>query len=204
LENLVTITIRSTHYYLIDALQGKLMVDTGWAGTLPELKSQLRRVAIPLAQIRFVMITHCHPDHAGLTQEIKQAAGARLIIHEKQIPFLEGLRAFYAGNHIYMPIQVEANDLVLSDSNRQVLKAIGINGEVVTTPGHSDDSVSLVLETGMAFTGDLHPPDFVLDQARPATCHSWKKLQGLNTKMIYPAHGHPFNIQSLQSSLENC
>jgi endoribonuclease LACTB2 len=200
LDNLVTLTIRSTHYYLVDALQGKLMVDTGWAGTLPELKSRLRRVAIDLAQIRFVMITHCHPDHAGLAQEIKQAAGARLIIHEKQVPFLEELKAFYAGKGIYTPIRVEANDLVLQDSNREILNAIGIHGELVTTPGHSDDSVSLVLDSGMAFIGDLHPPDFVLDEAREATRKSWKKLLSLNVKMVYPAHGNPFSIDNIVNS----
>jgi endoribonuclease LACTB2 len=204
LENLVTITIRSTHYYLIDALQGKLMVDAGWAGNLPELRSQLRRYDIDLAQIRYIMITHHHPDHAGLTQEIKQACGARLIIHEKQIPFLEDLKSFYAGKGIYIPIQVEAQDLILQDLNREALNVIGVQGEIITTPGHSDDSVSLVLDSGMAFIGDLHRPDFVLDEARPATCQSWKKLLRLNASIIYPAHGNPFHMQDVRGSLINC
>jgi ribonuclease/clavin/mitogillin len=204
LENLVTITIRSTHYYLIDALKGKLMVDAGWAGTLPELKSQLRRYDIDLGQIRYIMITHHHPDHAGLTQEIKQACGAHLIIHEKQIPFLEDLKSFYAGKGIYLPIQVDAQDLVLQDLNRGALNAISVQGEIITTPGHSDDSVSLVLDSGMAFIGDLHHPDFVLDEARPATCQSWKKLLSLKAKTIYPAHGNPFHMQDVRGSLVNC
>jgi ribonuclease/clavin/mitogillin len=204
LENLVTITIRSTHYYLIDAMQGKLMVDTGWAGSLPELKGQLRRYAIDLAQISYIMITHHHPDHAGLTQEVKQACGARLIILERQIPFLDNLKAFYAGKGIYTPIRVEPDDLILQDSNRETLNRIGIQGEIVATPGHSDDSVSLVLDSGMAFIGDLHRPDFVLDEARPATCRSWKKLLSLKARTIYPAHGTPFQMQDIQSSFENC
>jgi ribonuclease/clavin/mitogillin len=204
LESLVTITIRSTHYYLIDALGGKLMVDAGWAGTLPELRSQLRRYAIDLAQIRYIMITHHHPDHAGLTQEIKQACGARLIIHEKQIPFLEELRAFYAGKGIYVPIQINAQDMLLQDANRRALNEIGVQGEIITTPGHSDDSVSLVLDSGRAFIGDLHHPDFVLDEARQATCQSWKKLLNLNANIIYPAHGNPFHMGDVRGSLVNC
>jgi endoribonuclease LACTB2 len=204
LENLVTITIRSTHYYLIDALHGKLMVDTGWAGTLPELRSELRRYTMDLSQIRYIMITHHHPDHAGLTQEIKQACGARLIIHEKQIPFLQDLKSFYAGKGIYVPIQVDAQDLVLQDSNREALNAIGVQGEIITTPGHSDDSISLVLDSGKAFIGDLHRPDFVLDEARLATCQSWKKLVRLNASTIYPAHGNPFHVKDVSSSLLNC
>ena len=204
MENLVTLTIRSTHYYLIDIGQGKLMVDTGWAGSLPAMKGQLKRFGIELAQIRFVMITHHHPDHAGLTQEIKHASNARLIILEKQIPYLEDLKAFYAGKGGYTPIQVEANDLVLKSSNRAELERVGVQGEIVETPGHSDDSVSLVLDTGSAFIGDLHPPDFVREEALALTCQSWKKLQRLNAGTIYPAHGAPFQLEAIQNSLDIC
>ena len=204
MENLVTITLRSTHYYLIDIGQGKLMVDTGWAGTLPALKSQLERYDIDLAQIRFVMITHHHPDHAGLTQEIKQASHARLIILEKQIPFLENLTTFYGEKGIYEPIRVEASDLVLKSSNRAALKQIGVQGEIIETPGHSDDSVSLVLDSGIAFIGDLHPPDFVQEDAREATCQSWKKLLGLSVKTVYPAHGIPYQMDDVRKSLAIC
>jgi len=144
------------------------------------------------------MITHHHPDHAGLTQEIKRAANARLIILEKQIPFLENLKAFYAGKGNYEPIRIEASDLVLQSSNRAVLREIGIQGEIIETPGHSDDSVSLVLDSGMAFIGDLHPPDFVPDEARDATCQSWNKLVRLNIKTVYPAHGKPYPIEGLR------
>jgi glyoxylase-like metal-dependent hydrolase (beta-lactamase superfamily II) len=201
---MVTVTIRSTHYYLIDNGQGKLMVDAGWAGSLPALKSQLKRYTIDLAQIRYIMITHHHPDHAGLAQEIKRASQARLIILEKQIPFLENLSAFYAGKGLYVPIQIEAGDLVLKSSNRVDLNRIGIQGEIVETPGHSDDSVSLVLDSGMAFTGDLHLPDFVPDEARDATCQSWKKLLRLNVKTVYPAHGNPYKMEDVQDSLALC
>lgn len=204
MENLVTVTIRSTHYYLVDARAGKLMVDAGWPGTLPELTRQLKRHDIEMGQIRYVMITHHHPDHAGLAQEIKQACGARLIILEKQIPFLEQLHAFYAEKGGYLPVRVEADDLVLKTANRAALSRIGVQGEIVETPGHSDDSVSLVLDSGMTFTGDLHPPDFVLEEARAVTCESWKKLLRLNARMIYPAHGNPFPVDNLTSSLSLC
>ena len=180
------------------------MVDAGRAGNLAELRSELRRYALDLAQIRYIMITHHHPDHAGLTQEIKQACGARLIIHEKQIPFLEDLKSFYAGKGIYIPIQIEAKDLILQDLNREALNAIGVQGEIITTPGHSDDSVSLVLDSGMAFIGDLHRPDFVLDEARLATCQSWKKLLGLKASIIYPAHENPFHMKDVRGSFVNC
>jgi len=56
----------------------------------------------------------------------------------------------------------------------------------------------------MAFLGDLHPPDFGLDEAREVMCQSWKKLQRLNVKMVYPAHGNPFQIDDVKRSLVVC
>ena len=204
MENLVTVTIRSTHHYLIDTGQGMLMIDPGWAGSLPELVNQLQRYKIDLPQIRFVMFTHHHPDHAGLTQEIKKASKARLIILEHQIPFLENLTAFYAAKGGYEPVRIEAGDMILTPSNRADLEKIGLLGAIVATPGHSDDSVSLVLDSGKAFTGDLHLPDMVQDEARAVTCQSWKTLLRLNTKMVFPGHGIPFPIEDIQQSLVVC
>ncbi len=40
----------------------------------------------------------------------------------------------------------------------------GVRGEILKTPGHSDDSVSLVLDSGMVFVGDLHRPNFVMNE----------------------------------------
>lgn len=203
MENVVTLTIRSTHYYLVECGQGFLMVDAGWAGGLPALKSQLGRAGIDLAQICYVLITHHHPDHAGLAQELKQAANARLVILGKQVPYLENLDRFYTGKGEYLPVKVEAGDLVLNSSNRADLARIGVRGEIVETPGHSQDSVSLALDSGLAFTGDLHPPDFVVDEARAVTCQSWQKLLVMNVKTVYPAHGNPFPIDRIRHSLEN-
>jgi glyoxylase-like metal-dependent hydrolase (beta-lactamase superfamily II) len=114
------------------------------------------------------------------------------------------LKAFYAGKGDYEPIRVEASDLVLTGSNRADLNRIGVRGEIIETPGHSDDSVSLVLDSGMAFIGDLHPPDLVQDEAREITCQSWKKLLRLNVKTLYPAHGRPFQMDTGKRSLEVC
>jgi len=207
MENLVTVTIRSTHYHLIESAQGWWMVDTGWAGTLPALQGQLRRSGISLEQIRFLMFTHHHPDHAGLTQELKQASGARLVIHEVQLPYLKDLAEFYQGKQdAFLPVQVGADDIVVNDENRGRLQSLGLQGEILTTPGHSSDSVSLVLDSGMAFTGDLPPPGVTLEENSSMTIASWRKLLQHSVHTVYPAHSRPFSsdvIRSLLQQVEN-
>ncbi len=202
MENLVRLTYRSTHSFLIDLANGKLMVDAGWPGSLGALQSQLRAYGIQPAEIKFVLITHTHPDHAGLAQDIKQMAGARLILHSKQVPYLPELEASFRGKGGYTPIVVEPGDIVLSAGNRPVLAALGIRGEVIETPGHSEDSISLVLDSGLAFIGDLHLPQFASDEAAAAlTRDSWRKLLNQGARTFYPAHGDSINASVAEQAL---
>jgi len=66
---------------------------------------------------------------------------------------------------------------------------IGIAGEIVPTPGHSDDSVSLVLDDGSAFTGDLTPLALAGEEGWNAVVASWQRLRALGANRIYPGHG---------------
>jgi ribonuclease/clavin/mitogillin len=209
MENLLTITIQSVHSYLIDFGKTKLLVDAGWPGTLARLKSELNSLGVAPAEINYILATHYHPDHAGLVQEIKRDFGARLIIHERQIPGIAELQAFYArksgGN--YLPVQVEKGDLLLksaADDNHATLRAAGLQVRIVETPGHSEDSITLVLDSGRAFTGDLHPPDYSIEGAHEITCQSWKKLIDMQVKWFYPAHSNPFPAAVIEEQLERC
>jgi endoribonuclease LACTB2 len=139
-----------------------------------------------------VMFSHNHTDHASLVQEIKRACGAALIIHEVQIPYLAELEAYHKRKgEPYVPVRVEKGDLVVSGASPRIPAAVGLRGWVVPTPGHSADHISLVLEDGKAFTGDL-PPAAVGQPGADEIEQSWKRLAGLGAARFYPAHGEPF------------
>jgi glyoxylase-like metal-dependent hydrolase (beta-lactamase superfamily II) len=110
----VTIRCSGTNLYLIDCLKGKLLIDSGWPHCLPTLKAQVKTFELKLTDIRYVMMTHAHPDHAGLMQTLKRLCGAQLVIHKKQVPFLLELNAFFERKHDpdFEPIRVEKDDLV--------------------------------------------------------------------------------------------
>ncbi|MGD2077594.1 MAG: hypothetical protein PVH18_04395 [Chloroflexota bacterium] len=57
------------------------------------------------------------------------------------------------------------------------------------TPGHSDDSVTLLLDDGSAFTGDLTHPAFATMETAATVMASWRQLQAQGASRIYPAHG---------------
>ncbi|KPL22181.1 MAG: hypothetical protein AMJ93_07805 [Anaerolineae bacterium SM23_84] len=59
----------------------------------------------------------------------------------------------------------------------------------VALPGHSDDSVSLLLDDGSAFTGDLTPPQSVGLEDAEVVSASWRLLRERGATRVYPGHG---------------
>lgn len=189
------ITIRShgVNLFLVDSRDGKLLVDAGWPRSLPDLRAGLEAAGLRLSSIRYVMTTHAHPDHAGLMQTLKDHCGVRRIVHEVQRGSLAELNRFFERkpDRHFKPFVPDPGDLVLGSPNGDALRAIGIDGEILETPGHSDDSVSLVLATGEAFTGDLTRPDLATEEQAAAVAASWRKLMARGAATFYPAHGGP-------------
>ena len=63
----------STNYWVISAGRSRLLVDLGYPGTLGTMRATLKRLDVPLDEIRYALATHYHIDHAGLAQEIHRA-----------------------------------------------------------------------------------------------------------------------------------
>jgi glyoxylase-like metal-dependent hydrolase (beta-lactamase superfamily II) len=117
-----------------------------------------------------------------------------LILHENQISFVDKLNSFFKKNSKFNYKDIVAGDniVVSSIESRRLLKSVGIEGEIIQTPGHSDDSISLIIDECCAFTGDL--PEFSLIEAYndQALNESWKLIQSYNVKKVYPAHGDSY------------
>jgi ribonuclease/clavin/mitogillin len=186
--NILNVGYGSTNYYLIGQNTTPLLIDVGWPGTLPKLLNIFRRKRVSLKDIKYLLITHYHPDHAGLAQELK-LKGIQLVVLENQQSFIPKLRTYMKPSYPYLEITPDDNLNLNFKDSREFLLRLGIRGEIIHTPGHSDDSVSLILDEGIAFTGDLPG----LAWAREDSIHqvelSWKSLRALNVKTIYPGHG---------------
>ena len=186
--NIVNVGYLSTNYYAIDIKGGKLLVDCGWPGTLPQFLAELKRKGIALQDIKYLLVTHFHPDHAGLTQELK-SLGINHLLLDVQIKYVSQMTEFFkAKKYPYIPIQTnDSINLKLCES-RKFLAGIGVEGEIIHTPGHSDDSVTLILDEGFAFTGDLHPV-FILPEEDATSRQSWDKIYQHKIVRVFPAHG---------------
>ncbi len=186
--NIVNVGYDSTNYYVIGSGKDRLLVDVGWPGTLGKLQANLKRKGIAIEEIRYLLATHYHPDHAGLVQEVKNK-GVRLMVMEGQAGAIPALKQWMKPEMHYVDIDSRDNTPVALAESRSFLAKLGIGGEVVHTPGHSDDSVTLVLDTGDAFTGDLQSESRADESSIDAVKKSWEKIRSMNTKTIHPGHG---------------
>ncbi len=185
---IVNVGYRSTNYWVISAGTSRLLVDLGWPGTMGTMRANLNRMGVPLREIKYGLATHYHIDHAGLAQELKQA-GVPLLVLEAQVAAIPLMKSWVKPADRYLDITTHDNVTIPFAESRKVLGRIGISGEILHTPGHSDDSVSLLLDDGSVFTGDLTPLALAGDDNAGVLAASWRLLRDRGATHVYPGHG---------------
>ena len=186
--SIVNVGYRSTNFWVVSAGSSRLLLDLGWPGTLATLRANLDRMGVPMREIRHGLATHFHIDHAGLAQELK-GLGMRLLVPDLQRPFIPRIMDHVKPADRFTPITLHDNTEFPIAQSRQILAGIGIAGDIVHTPGHSDDSVSLLLDDGSVFTGDLTHPMFMTEDTAEAVTASWQRLRDGGAMTVYPGHG---------------
>jgi endoribonuclease LACTB2 len=185
---------RSTHYWVVSAGTSRMLVDLGWPGSLGTLRATLNRLGVPLAELRCGLATHYHIDHAGAAEDLKRA-GVPLLVMENQVAAIPLMRRHIKPHDNYTEITPDGNIVISFAESRAWLAGIGIAGQVVATPGHSDDSVSLLLDDGLVFTGDLTPLAYLGDdEPGRVSAQSWQRLKDLGARRVCPAHGEPYDL----------
>ena len=183
---IVNVGYRSTNYWVISAGAARVLVDIGWPGTLGTMKANLRRMGVPLREIRYALATHYHIDHAGLAEELKRE-GVPLLVMDLQLAAIPMMKTWTKPWDGYVEITMEGNVVISCAQSRQLLGEIGIAGEILPTPGHSDHCVSLLLDDGSVFTGDLPAEIYAFDN--PVALATWQFLRARGATLVYPAHG---------------
>lgn len=191
--NIVNVGYHSTNYYVIADSGPKLLIDAGWPGTLPTMQHACKRMGIELKNVPYQLITHYHPDHAGLAEELKRL-GVRLIVVDTQLAAIPILSTHVKPEDKYTEIALTNNIVLNVTESRAFMASIGIHGEIISTPGHSDDSISLVLDEGVAFTGDLTHPMAVAQDPSDLAYRSWETLRSMGVNTIYAGHGPVWHI----------
>lgn len=175
----------NTNTYLVKGEDGFLLFDTAWAGTLPLFFQALGEANVRTDEIKCLLISHFHPDHMGIAENIAEL-GIPIVVFDVQKEFVHFADSIFEKN--FLPIRDENIEYVSLRESREYLRRLGFAGEVFHTPGHSDDSISLLMDSGELFVGDLNPLyELELHQGNEIG-KSWDMLLSKNPKKVYYGH----------------
>ena len=186
----------NTNTYLIEGSKGTILFDTGWAGTFNSFCAALRENGKKLQDIDYIIISHFHPDHMGIAQEIANR-GPVINIVDVQRDYTHAADAVFGkvkGLKFYPVIDDQLNVITI-DQSSAFLEKLGIAGRLIYTPGHSDDSISLWLDEGLVFVGDLNPL-YELELHKGTTIEkSWNKILSLKPSTVYYGHAKTASLE---------
>jgi glyoxylase-like metal-dependent hydrolase (beta-lactamase superfamily II) len=181
---------------------GTAIIDPGPSSTLPALRAGLDRAGIALEDVRAILLTHIHLDHAGATGTlVRENPALRVYVHEQGAPHLVDPAKLMASatrlwgdemDRLWGEMRPVPAETLVSLRGGERLAAVGRDLDVAYTPGHASHHVSYFsADTGIAFIGDTAgvrlqagrfimpptpPPDIDLDAWRDsvARINAWR------------------------------
>lgn len=210
---------------------GYVIIDTGYENNYKNFKKKLKSNSIAIDEIKYCFLTHAHDDHAGfINRLLSDNQNAKIVMSGKGVctlrrgqnsfvggctgksalAFCNVMRLFGKGQHKFPPIKTEyENRLIIISEENQARLEQELNGKIVETPGHTSDSVSLLLNNGCLFCGDAAMNGFpskhnitIWAEDGAAFSRSWQKIIALQPSKIFPGHGKPFVVQCLNRNIK--
>lgn len=140
-----------------------VLIDTGVAGCENQIFENIRSTGRDPSEIALVILTHSHPDHIGAARTIWQTSGCSIAAHPAERIWIEDINlqnrerpvpgfTTLVGGPVHVDHDLVDGDIIEADETGA--------GEMLVfhTPGHSNGSISLLLQSERAlFSGDAIP-----------------------------------------------
>lgn len=207
--------------YVIQSDSGLVVVDTGMPGAARLILNRIRALGAKLTDLRLIVLTHAHIDHAGSAADLRMATGAPIALHPADAPKAHAGRHTmpHGRGHLGLAVEKTVNALRVTLPFKSFcpevkleddfsLKEFGIPGRIIYTPGHTVGSVSLLLEDGRMFVGDAIVNQWHVsfplywEDARLAI-DSGKRILACRPRQLFSGHGKPFAADDLRRYLED-
>lgn len=210
--------------FLIHQNRNLFLIDTGFLGFGKRILKKIFKIGKQPRDLKLIVVSHAHIDHFGGLHELDTYTNALVGCHKLEYEAVSSgsknisppvtrsgriLTSLANFSLPFMKTQGVTPQLHLGDETS--LEEFGLNGKVIHTPGHTGGSVSIVLEDGSAFTGDLimgktpvnkKPSLGAFAENLSDLRNSWIKILRAGAKIIYPAHGKPFTAPELEEAVE--
>ncbi len=151
---------------VVQSAAGAALIDPGPTSCLETLRAALAGAGIAIADVRTLLLTHIHLDHAGATGSLlRENPDITVYVHERGAPhMIDPSKLLASAARLYgdemdelwgafLPVP-EANVRALAGGER--IAAADRKFEVAYTPGHASHHVSFLdRDSGIAFVGDV-------------------------------------------------
>jgi len=237
---LIELPLSVTNCFLIKTPNDKyILVDMGYEWDWKVFCKQLIKFNVGFSEISHLVLTHHHDDHSGLLNNIiEKNSGIQIVMsHLAKDLLTTGVNDRSHGGGLinkrialliystlaplkrikakkwpmtFPPYAVRKNDILINGETRLSDIGIELNGRIIETPGHSVDSISIILDDGDCIVGDAAAN--MLQFAGTKYCvialnaideyyKSWRKIIAENAKRIFPSHGRPFGADKLTDNI---
>lgn len=231
--NMISIPLSMGVVYLVPCQGGYLQVDTAYNRDYPAFRKGLQKAGVRIEEINYLFLTHHHDDHAGFLHELARDTDVTIVANRmaKELLLIGENDKTHGGGWVsplirflaetkmrfdrkwtltFPPFTLRDRDVQVDGDNCDLLRKIGIPGDILYTPGHTIDHHVLLLDSGEVFCGDAaanmllfagshYFPVFMTDIE--AAYQSWQKLLDAGARTVYPAHGKPFPAARLKEQL---
>jgi glyoxylase-like metal-dependent hydrolase (beta-lactamase superfamily II) len=183
------------------------IIDSGMPGNANKILSQISELDISLEKIKYIIVTHSDIDHTGSVIDLKNATGALVAIHEKEVPYLLGEKKKKLNGIIGRMMSLIFGILLKLMKTQNVVPDLTLKEgdfigglKVISCPGHTEGSISLynaetVLFSGDAIITDKHSNIKGFNNiATSDTLEAEKtinKIKQLKFEVLLPGHGSP-------------
>jgi glyoxylase-like metal-dependent hydrolase (beta-lactamase superfamily II) len=208
--------------YLIIMNDNIILADTGKKSSFAKLSRNLKSLNLTFADIHFLILTHTHFDHCQSARKIKELSNCRVIASEVAAGSIKnGYSGLPEGTYYFTKLITRIGRIIgkRKFGFEPFQPDIFVKGvytpddadcsiQIIETPGHSPDSVSILVDHEIALVGDamfgifknsIFPPysDDVVKMI-----NSWAKLLDTECMMFLPGHGREIPRSLLQREYE--
>lgn len=207
--------VRGAQAYLYRGAEGIAVIDPGYTGSFRAVLDYLSVEGLRPTDLRWIILTHHHIDHAGTAFALCQATGATLAVHRDDAPYLRAVRPrepmTFWGMADLLPIQLAS--YLVSSANCELQRLedgdliAGLT--VVHCPGHTPGSICLwSVADSVLFTGDvlnnergIRTPPWTVNHSHRRAMKAPDRLSGLRFERAYFGHG-PAIVKAADQQVE--